>query len=78
MIASRLDVPVVPVRIDGLDRMLHHTLEDGHARAASAWRSARRMRLIGDDYEALASRSKTRSGRQRSDSRSLAQLGSEH
>ena len=53
MIASRLGVPVVPVRIDGLDKVLHHT-----------WRMARPgpvrvafgapMRLIGDDYEALA------------------------
>ena len=25
MIAARLDVPVVPVRIDGLDRVLHQT-----------------------------------------------------
>jgi long-chain acyl-CoA synthetase len=53
MIASRLDVPVVPIRIEGLDRVLHHT-----------WRMARpgRIRiafgaplhLSGDDYEALA------------------------
>ena len=53
MIASRLDVPVVPVRIDGLDKVLHPT-----------WRMARPgrvrvafgapLRLAGDDYEALA------------------------
>jgi long-chain acyl-CoA synthetase len=53
MIASRLDVPVVPVRIDGLERVLHHT-----------WRMARpgRVRvafgaplmLSGEDYEGLA------------------------
>jgi long-chain acyl-CoA synthetase len=53
MIASRLDAAVVPVRIEGLDRVLHHT-----------WRMARPgkvrvafgapMRLTGDDYEALA------------------------
>jgi long-chain acyl-CoA synthetase len=53
MIASRLGVPVVPVRIVGLDKVLHHT-----------WRMARpgRVRvsfgkplhLTGDDYEALA------------------------
>jgi 1-acyl-sn-glycerol-3-phosphate acyltransferase len=53
MMASRLDVLVVPVRIDGLDRVLHHT-----------WRMARPgrvrvafgapLRLTGDDYEALA------------------------
>jgi long-chain acyl-CoA synthetase len=55
MIASRLGVPVVPVRIDGLEHVLHHT-----------WRMARpgRVRvafgaplnLAGDDYEALATR----------------------
>ena len=53
MIASRLGVPVVPVRIVGLDKVLHHT-----------WRMARpgRVRvsfgtplhLTGDDYETLA------------------------
>ncbi len=53
MIASRLGVPVVPVRIDGLDRVL-----------AVGWTMARpgRVRvafgapltLTGDDYEALA------------------------
>ncbi len=53
MIASRLEVPVVPVRIDGADRVLHQT-----------WRMARPgkvrvtfgvpMRLRGDDYAALA------------------------
>ena len=55
MIGSRLGVPVVPVRIEGLDKVLHHT-----------WRMARpgRVRvafgapiqLIGNDYEALAKR----------------------
>jgi long-chain acyl-CoA synthetase len=55
MIASRLRVPVIPVRIVGLDRVL-----------APAWRMARpgRVRvafgaplsLAGDDYEALARR----------------------
>jgi len=53
MIASRLGVPVVPVRVIGLDKVLHHT-----------WRMARpgRVRVVfgsplhltGDDYEALA------------------------
>ena len=32
MIASRLDVPVVPVRLDGLDHVLHHTREFPDAR----------------------------------------------
>jgi long-chain acyl-CoA synthetase len=55
MMASRLGVPVVPVRLEGLDRVLHHT-----------WRMARPgrvrvafgapMRLTGDDFEALAAR----------------------
>jgi long-chain acyl-CoA synthetase len=55
MIASRLGVPVVPVRLEGLDKVLHHT-----------WRMARPARaritfgaplvLTGDDYEALAKR----------------------
>ena len=53
MMASRLDVPVVPVRIVGLDKVLHHS-----------WRMARPgrvrvvfgapLRLTGEDYEALA------------------------
>ena len=53
MIASRLGVPVVPVRIEGLDRVLHRT-----------WKMARMGRvriafgapiqLIGHDYQALA------------------------
>ena len=52
MIASRLDVPVVPVRIDGLDRVLHHTwfmARPGRVRVAFG----RPIRLVGDDYEAL-------------------------
>ena len=54
MIGSRLDVPVVPVRIDGVDRVL--PLERGRwpDPGRCAWRSARRMRLRGDDYAALA------------------------
>ena len=55
MIASRLGVPVVPVRIEGLDKILHHT-----------WTTPRRGRarvtfgpaisLTGNDYAALARR----------------------
>jgi long-chain acyl-CoA synthetase len=55
MIGSRLDVPVVPVRLEGLDRVLHQS-----------WRWARPgpvrvafgapLRLEGDDYSALAAR----------------------
>jgi long-chain acyl-CoA synthetase len=54
MIAARLDLPVVPVRLDGLDRVLHHS-----------WKFPRRgpvrvsfgapMSLKGNDYAALAS-----------------------
>ena len=53
MIASRLEVPVVPVRLDGLDRVLHTT-----------WRMARPgrvriafgapLQLRGENYAALA------------------------
>jgi long-chain acyl-CoA synthetase len=55
MIGARLGVPVVPVRLEGLDRVLHQT-----------WRMARRgpvrvtfgapLALEGDDYAALAAR----------------------
>jgi long-chain acyl-CoA synthetase len=53
MIASRLDVPVVPVRIDGIDRVLHTTwmlVRPGKVRVAFG----APMRLKGDDYAALA------------------------
>ena len=55
MMASKLRMPVVPIRLDGLDRVLHHT-----------WRWPRRgtvrvsfgppLELEGDDYAALACR----------------------
>jgi long-chain acyl-CoA synthetase len=53
MIASRLDVPVVPVRLEGLDRILHsgwHMARPGHVRVTFG----APMRLEGDDYEGLA------------------------
>jgi long-chain acyl-CoA synthetase len=53
MIASRLNVPVVPVRIEGLDRVLHHTwrmAKPGRIRVAFG----PPLHLTGDDYEALA------------------------
>jgi long-chain acyl-CoA synthetase len=53
MIASRLGVPVVPVRIDGVDRVLHPSWKmarPGRVRVAFG----APMRLTGDDYEALA------------------------
>jgi 1-acyl-sn-glycerol-3-phosphate acyltransferase len=55
MMAARLKVPVIPVRLVGIDRVLHHT-----------WKMARpgRVRVIfgapmqlrGDDYEELTAR----------------------
>jgi long-chain acyl-CoA synthetase len=53
MIASRLGVPVVPVRIDGLDKVLHHTwkmAKPGPVRVAFG----APIRLVGDDYQQLA------------------------
>jgi long-chain acyl-CoA synthetase len=53
MIAAKLDVPVVPVRLEGLDRILHHTWQfpvRGRARVAFG----RPMYLTGSDYGALA------------------------
>ena len=53
MMASRLDVPVVPVRLDGVDRVLHPTWkfpQRGEVRVAFG----APMRLRGDDYAALA------------------------
>jgi long-chain acyl-CoA synthetase len=53
MIASKLDVPVVPVRVEGLDRILHHTwkmAKPGRARVAFG----RPMHLTGEDHQALA------------------------
>ncbi|MGE0124400.1 MAG: AMP-binding protein [Dehalococcoidia bacterium] len=55
MIASRLDVPVVPVRLEGVDRVLHrtwHMARPGRVRVAFG----RPMQLRGTDYEALARR----------------------
>ena len=53
MIASRLDVAVVPIRLEGVDRVLHrtwHMARPGHVRVAFGTP----MRLTGADYEALA------------------------
>ena len=53
MIAARLEVPVVPVRLEGLDRILHHTGRFPTAgRARCAFGAA--MSLTGHDYAALA------------------------
>jgi len=53
MIAARLGVPVVPVRLEGLDKVLHHKWKmarPGRVRVAFG----APLRLTGDDYEALA------------------------
>ena len=53
MIASKLDVPVVPVRLEGLDQVLHSKMKfpkRGPVRVAFG----KPMRLTGDDYPALA------------------------
>ena len=53
MIASRLDVPVIPVRLDGVDRVLHASARmatPGRVRVAFG----APMRLQGEDYAALA------------------------
>jgi long-chain acyl-CoA synthetase len=53
MIASRLDVPVVPVRLDGVEQVLHQSwrmVRPGRVRVAFG----APMRLRGDDYAALA------------------------
>ncbi len=53
MIGARLDVPVIPVGVSGLDQVLHHTwkmAKPGPARI----RFGAPLRLQGDDYAALA------------------------
>jgi long-chain acyl-CoA synthetase len=53
MIGSKLGVPVVPVRIEGLDKVLHHTwkmAKPGRVRVAFG----SPMRLAGENYEDLA------------------------
>ncbi len=53
MIASRLNVPVVPVRLEGLDRVLHQRWKfPKRGRARIAFGSP--MSLTGNDYAALA------------------------
>jgi long-chain acyl-CoA synthetase len=55
MIGARLGLPVVPVRLEGLERILHHSwrmARPGRARV----RFGPPLRLEGDDYAALARR----------------------
>jgi long-chain acyl-CoA synthetase len=53
MIGSRLGVPVVPVRIDGADRVLHQTWKMAHPGPVRV-AFGPPLRLQGDDYAALA------------------------
>jgi long-chain acyl-CoA synthetase len=53
MMASRLGVPVIPVRLEGVDRVLHHTWKmatPGRVRVIFG----APMRLFGEDYADLA------------------------
>ena len=55
MMASRLEVPVVPVRLEGLDRILHSSAyfpTVGRGRCAFG----RPMSVSGHDYAAIARR----------------------
>jgi long-chain acyl-CoA synthetase len=58
MIASRLDVPVVPVRLEGLDRILHHTWK-WPARGRARVSFGAPMSLKGNDYAAATARVET-------------------
>jgi len=53
MIASRLDVPVVPVRLHGLDKVLHHSWKFP-ARGPGRVTFGTPMSLKGNDYSALS------------------------
>jgi long-chain acyl-CoA synthetase len=53
MIAARLDVPVVPVRIVGLDKVLHHTWK-APSRGPARITFGAPMSLKGNDYVALS------------------------
>ena len=55
MIAARLDIPVVPVRLEGLDRVLHQSWkfpQRGHARVTFG----APISLKGNDYAEMAGR----------------------
>ena len=53
MIGAKLDVTVVPVRIDGLDTVLHHTWK-WHRRGPARVAFGKPLHLSGEDYEANA------------------------
>jgi long-chain acyl-CoA synthetase len=55
MIGAKLDVPVVPVRLEGLEKVLHQKMkwpERGPVRVSFG----APLRLEGEDYQALAKR----------------------
>ncbi len=55
MIAARLDLPVVPVRLEGLEKVLHQKMSwPKHGAVRVAFGAP--LRLAGDDYAALAKR----------------------
>ncbi len=58
MIAARLGVPVVPVRLEGLDRILHHTWKFP-SRGAARVAFGAPMLLNGNDYADLAAQVET-------------------
>ena len=53
MMASRLGVPVIPVRLEGIDRVLHHTWKMAKPGPVHVMFGAP-MRLTGEDYVDLA------------------------
>ncbi len=53
MIGSRLDLPIVPVRIDGVDRVLHTSWKWPKAGPVSVT-FGKPIRLVGDNYADLA------------------------
>jgi long-chain acyl-CoA synthetase len=55
MIAARLDLPVVPVRLEGLEAVLHQKAR-WPTRGPVRVTFGAALRLTGDDYEALAQR----------------------
>ena len=55
MIGAKLDVPVVPVRLEGLDKVLHQKMK-WPARGRVRVSFGAPLRLSGEDYQALAKR----------------------
>ncbi len=53
MMASKLNVPVVPVRLEGLDRILHQSWKMARPGRAIV-KFGKPLRLTGDDYATLA------------------------